>query len=335
MALTTFGLTPDDITGSSNNPSITAAFGGDATQATDRYGKASLTGTYMYPESDVIDGFHVPMMNFKFYDAFGRAISNSPTIRVRVPNNLNLTNFSEYSRTENVFGDNMGGAVSQIYQEIGLENVGKQSSGLTETSVTEGGTAGLLKYGATAAEAFLLALQKSLGSASGFLASGGLNSLAQAEFTGRAAVNPYAQLLYKGPQFRRYTVPVAIRPRSDTESKNALNIIKIFKLASSPSVQNRSLQLGSGTYTLQSFVFGYPHLTAFDINFKSPTENKVIFESKLCAIESVAVDYGGQKMAFFEDGVPTEINLTLQLSEISVRTLGDARYDSSSTKTIV
>jgi len=82
-------------------------------------------------------------------------------------------------------------------------------------------------------------------------------------------------------------------------------------------------------------VFGYPHLTAFDINFKSPTENKVIFESKLCAIESVAVDYGGQKMAFFEDGVPTEINLTLQLSEISVRTLGDARYDSSSTKTIV
>ena len=335
MALTTFGLTPDDITGSGSNPSITAAFGGDATQATDRYGKANLTGTYMYPESNIVDGFYVPMMNFKFYDAFGKAIANSPTIRVRVPNNFNLTNFSEYSRTESVFGDNMAGVAGQIYQEATLENIGKQSSGLTEAKINEEGTAGLMKYGATAAEAFLLALQKSLGSAAGFLSSGGLNSLAQSEFSGRAAVNPYAQLLYKGPQFRRYTVPVIIRPRSNTEATNALNIIKAFKIASSPSVQNRSLKLGSGTYTLQSFVFGYPHLTAFDINFRSPTENKTIFESKLCAIESVAVDYGGQKMAFFEDGVPTEINLTLQLSEISVRTLGDARYDSASNKTII
>jgi hypothetical protein len=39
------------------------------------------------------------------------------------------------------------------------------------------------------------------------------------------------------------------------------------------------------------------------------------------------VDYGGQKMTFFEDGVPTEINLTIQLTEIVPRTLGDAITD--------
>jgi hypothetical protein len=333
MALTTFGLTPDNIT-SGQDATITAVFGGNATQATNRYLNAGLTGSYSYPESNIVDGFNVPMMNFRFHDAFGNSISSSPSIHVRVPNNLNITNFSEYSRTESIFGSDMSGLTGQIYTELGLENLGSKSSGVTESSVTEGGTAGLLKYGATASEAFLYALQKSLGSATGFLASGGLNAIAQTEFTGRAAVNPYAQLLYKGPQFRRYTVPVAIRPRSQRESTNALNIIKIFKLASSPSVQNRQLNLGSRTFTLQSFVFGYPHLTSFDIFFNGPQE-KIIFESKLCAIESVAVDYGGQKMAFFEDGTPTEINLTLQLSEVSVRTLGDARYDSNSTKTII
>ena len=333
MALTTFWLTPDNIT-SGNDATINAQFGGSATQATDRYANAGLTGSYRYPEQNY-DGFNIPTMNFRFFDAFGNSVTNSPTIHVRVPNNINITNFSEYSRTESIFGSDNTGVAQQLYQEVGLENIGKNSSELTESKVTEGGAGGLLKYGATAAEAFLYALQKSLGSATGFLTSGGLNSIAQAEFTGRASVNPYAQLLYKGPQFRRYTIPAQIRPRSESESTNALNIIKIFKLASSPSVQNRQLSLGSRTFTLQSFVFGYPHLTAFDIYFNSPTHEKIIFESKLCAIESVAVDYGGQKMAFHEDGTPTEINLTLQLSEISVRTLGDARYDSNSSKTII
>lgn len=333
MALTTFGYTPDNITSGQGTAGTSSALG--AGQALDRY--SGLTGTYSYPRDSVVDGYAIPMMRFSFFDAFGSKISSSPTIRLRVPQNLNITNFSEYSRTENIFGATGGdkSLINQLYEGAGVQKISQAEGSMSSESITSGGTEGFLQFGASTTEAFLYSLQKSLGSAAGFLSSGGLNGLAQAEFLGRAAVNPYAQLLYKGPQFRRYSVPVVIRPRDENESKDALNIIKIFKIASSPSVQNRNISIGSTTFALQSFTFGYPHLTAFDIIFNSPTESKVIFESKLCAIESVAVDYGGQKMSFFEDGVPTEISLTLQLSEVVVRTLGDARYDSNSTKTIV
>lgn len=334
MALTTFGLTPDNITSGQSTAGSEENF--SAGPAADRYSIFG-TKTYAYPESDTVDGYAVPMMRFSFFDAFGNKVSSAPTLKIRVPQNFNITNMSEYSRTDNIFGAEDGGRnfISSLYTEAGVQKISSQEGQLSAESITSSGTEGLLSLGATTSEAFLYALQKSAATAGGFLNSGGLNGLAQAEFLGRFAVNPYAQLLYKGPQFRRYSIPVNIRPRTETEGKNALNIIKAFKVASSPSVKNRKFGLGNRTFTLQSFTFGYPHLTAFDINFNSPTESKIIFESKLCAIESVAVDYGGQKMAFFEDGIPTEITLTLQLTEVVVRTLGDAKYDSNSTKTIV
>lgn len=332
MARLDFEITPDFAQEASDR----SAFGGTSLQVTGRYRDAGLSGTYSYPSTTQQDGFHIPRMTFKFYDAFGTFISGAPTVKLRVPNNFNVSSFSEYSRTEAIFGAGMESLAANLYTEAGAENVGEQAGGdLTATEVTEGGSEGLLKYGATAAEAFLYALQKSLAGATGFLTSGGLNSISQAEFTGRAAVNPYAQLLYKGPQFRRYQVPVTFRPRSATESQAINKIVNTFKIASSPSAQNRSVTIGGYTGTLQSFTFGYPHLTSFSIEFNSPQGAKTLYESKLCAIESVAMDYGGQKMTFFEDGRPTESTMTLQLSEVTVRTLGDAKYDARSGATMV
>jgi len=335
MATTTFNLTPDDGTITTGG---TDRLGGSSelstnVQAVNRYATSRLGGTYSYPETNNVDGFYVPMMQFKFFDAFGKAVPSGPTVRLRVPNNFSVANFSDYSRTEAIFGAGMEGLAQQVYGEVGTENVGRQSGGELKADDLTSET--LLKYGATASEAFLFALQKSLAGATGFLTSGGLNAISQAEFTGRAAVNPYAQLLYKGPQFRRYQVPVIIKPRSKKESEDALNIIRVFKIASSPAIQNRNVTVGSFAGTLQSFVFGYPHLTQFSIDFNSPTTNKEVFQSKLCALESVSVDYGGQKMNFFEDGIPTEITMTLQMSEIAVRTLGDARADSDKKRTII
>jgi hypothetical protein len=37
-------------------------------------------------------------------------------------------------------------------------------------------------------------------------------------------------------------------------------------------------------------------------------------------------------MVFFEDGNPAEITLTLNLTEIVPRTLGDARYDAQNSE---
>ena len=123
-----------------------------------------------------------------------------------------------------------------------------------------------------------------------------------------------------------------MKPKNATESENIRKIISAFRVASSPSVPstagvspNGELSIGLGS----TFTFGYPHLTQFDVTFRGPKGNGFIniFRSKPCAIESVTVDYGGQKLTFFEDGMPTEINFTLQLTEILPRTLGDARTD--------
>lgn len=59
---------------------------------------------------------------------------------------------------------------------------------------------------------------------------------------------------------------------------------------------------------------------------------KIIYRSKLCAIESVAADYGGQKMTFFADGRPTDIAMTIQLTEVTPRTLGDSITDSNNSE---
>lgn len=327
MATTYFALTPDGTTDATSETEL----GGVGNQAIGRY--AGFTGSYSYPESNIVDGYYVPMMNFNFYDAFGSRVTNSPLVKLRVPPNFNVTHISEYARQDNIFDRNMQDTIANIYGGATTDKVAAQAGNVSTNDLNT--SSDLLQYGATAAEAFLYSLEKSLESVKGFISSGGLNGLAQAEFLGRAAVNPYAQLLYKGPAFRRYTVPVVIKPRSKKEADNAVKIIKIFKLASSPSVQNRSIRVGGKTINMQSFTFGYPHLTMFDITFSSPEVNKTIFESKLCAIENVAVDYGGTKMAFFEDGIPTEIQLQLQLTEVMVRTLGDAKIDSSATKTIV
>lgn len=331
MAKTQYSYSQEAVSDAGTVTDPTAELGGSSNQAVGRY--SGFTGTYSYPESNVVDGYYVPMMTFKFHDAFGSSISASPTIKLRVPPNFNVTHVSEYARQDNIFDKNMQREAAAIYGGATAEKVASQEGQISASDLTSG--ADLLQYGATAAEAFLYSLEKSLQSVKGFVASGGLNGLAQAEFLGRAMVNPYAQLLYKGPQFRRYTVPILIRPRTKKEAENAVKIIKAFKIAASPSAQGRRFTVNNTVVNLQSFTFGYPHLTKFDITFSSPEVSKTIFQSELCAIENIAVDYGGQKMAFFEDGNPTEISLNLQLTEVRVRTLNDAKNDSIATRTIV
>ena len=112
-------------------------------------------------------------------------------------------------------------------------------------------------------------------------------------------------------------------------------IIHTFRVASSPSVpfvdgKMRYSTLSGGTKEISTgigegstFTFGYPHLTQFDVIFKTVEQDVKIFRSKACVIDSVSVDYGGQKLTFFEDGNVTEAQLTIQLTEIIPRTLGD------------
>jgi hypothetical protein len=267
------------------------------------------------------DGYNIPYLRFVFLDAFGTKIDQAPRISLKLPNQFNLSNFSDYSKTDNIFGgrDELSAAISA-----------KKAKDATQEGFDPA------NYVSSAGEAFQYTLERGLSNILGFIGSAGLNSISQYEFLQRQAVNPQAQLLYKGPQFRKYQIPVTMRPRNQTEARNCIAIINAFRLASSPTAPVGTGVLGASIGPGTSFTFGYPHLVQFNINFVkqasvSGQEGQIqtLFRSKVCAIDSVSVDYGGQKMTFFEDGRPTEMNFTIQLTEITPRTVGDARNDAA------
>ena len=303
----------------------------DQVSGNDRYGKAGLLeGENQWQFPLINDDFNVPFIQFKFLDAFGNVFSQqrAPLLRVRMPNQFNISSFSEYARTDNVFG--AGNTLLKTQNDAAYGQAQSQ----------EGFDMSLLaKSGLSAAEAFQTGLARQLAGVQGFLQSGGMNNIAQFEFTQRKALNPFAQLLYKGPQNRKYQIPVIMRPRSPEEAKHIRKIIHTFRVASSASVPyvdgklrfsygsagfEKDIGIGDGS----TFTYGYPHLTQFDIVFLSENNETKLFRSKACVIDSVAVDYGGQKLTFFEDGNVTETQLTIQLTEIIPRTLGDARLES-------
>lgn len=320
MAKTIFGLVADDGNQGISNKNV------------DRYASIGVASkTYSYPESASDNGFNVPQILFQFTNPFGREIGNTPTISIKAPTTFNVAALSDYARTENIFGN-------EVYSGL--------ASGAVDAKVGESFTAGateaiqnqIKSAGVSGAEAFIYSLKKGLATVAGWGGSAGMNNLPQYEFSQRQSINPMAQLLYKGPQLRRYQFPFTMHPKSAKESANIEKIISIFRVASAPSVPDTgggvlgSIGVGVGN----AFTFGYPHLTYFSYCFVDINgQVKTIHASKLCAIESVSVDYGGQKMTFFGDGRPTEINLVLQLTEVSPRTLGDSIEDITTGTTLL
>jgi hypothetical protein len=91
--------------------------------------------------------------------------------------------------------------------------------------------------------------------------------------------------------------------------------------------------------------FGYPDMCMFQILIKKGNSNadslSSVFESALCVIENVAIDYGSQnKMVFFDPGTttgtgtsataiyyPAEVTITISLTETTLTTAGSVTED--------
>jgi hypothetical protein len=316
MAKTVFALTSDNESSSFPSDAGWPLASDTPSQAINRYSSFGPT-QIQFPSSN--EGFNVPIARFTMLDAYGNKVSGAPKLQIRMPNLFNITNISDYAKTDNIFGSTTAfeGAAKGVYNEAAAK---------------EGFSAA--NFALTAADAVQYSVKKGFANLEGFVKSAGMGNIGQFEFSGRVAVNPMSQMLYKGPQYRRYQMPFIMKPKTREESENIKKIISAFRLAASPSVPSTSglgvggnINIGEGN----AFTFGYPHLTQFDLLFYTDDKNsKRIFRSKPCVIESVSTDYGSQKMTFFEDGNPAEITLTVQLTEIVPRTLGDAKYDAIS-----
>jgi len=168
-----------------------------------------------YPTTDTLifgsdyghSNFVTPMARFHFYDALGaKQATNSPILFIRMGGSFQTGLTNGYSESANIFGQpTAGGGIAFGYNAVkgGVDAVFKQLIG--------GGTG-----------------------AAGFIASAGQSGKAQYEFLTRKVLNTFQQLIYQGPTFRRFTLPFTMKPTSKAEAEIMLNIIKTFRVASSP-----------------------------------------------------------------------------------------------------
>lgn len=318
-----------------------------------RYGYLGVTGGQDIPfgipsTSDSSINFAIPVIQFKFYSAFGVQVVNSPTLTLRAPNSLSLQHVSNYSQAGNIFGGSVNNA------ELAESGSGDAKSIMIDY---------LQAKGRTISEAVTRAIFSKTSNQLGYLESAGQSGVDQYEFGNRSLINPFSQLLYKGPQFKSYSLPFVMRPKNYTEARNMMRIISAFKIAASPKVSvgvyNDPDSVGSVTGAAADVIatgleqmnieipltFGYPDLVSFDmIMYKGEqgTRGTVeeLYSSKPCAIDSVNTDYGQQRMAFFIPNTtkqvyyPTEVTLTISLKEVVLRTVKDAITESATDSTI-
>jgi hypothetical protein len=120
------------------------------------------------------------------------------------------------------------------------------------------------------------------------------------------AFNPRKEQVFKGVDFRTFQIEYQFFPRSSTESRNILNIIKMFKLHMHPEFKDTN-----------KFLYIYP--SEFDITYYSNgTENTSIHRHTSCVLTEMTVNYTpNSQFTAFPDGTPTQINMQLTFRELA------------------
>ena len=125
----------------------------------------------------------------------------------------------------------------------------------------------------------------------------------------RKAANPRKESLFNEPDMRTFSFEFDFAPRNQKETDTAQQIIQLFKYHASPEL-----------YDGDNALYNYP--SEFQIYFVSNgKENKYIGKIDRCAMTSCSVNYTGANIwsAFSENGAPTHLKLTVELTELSLQ----------------
>ena len=285
-----------------------------------------VAGLVMFGNAAAHSEFAVPMARFQFYNNVGSSRGDkAPILYMRMGGQFQTGLANGYEASTNIYGNPSGNVTDDDAQFALPQNV-------------QGGLTALYKQ-----------INSAYASGVGFLSSAGTNGKAQYEFLTRRVLNTFQQLIYQGPTFRRYALPFVMKPTSLIEAKAMINIIKTFRIASSPKggapetlssarvateQETDAIPRGENDTTIDTVLgllkntpiaFGYPDMCSFEIVMAEPTGAlpTQIFGSEFCVIENVQVDYGSQnKMLFFEKTddkyYPAEVTLTISLKETTL-----------------
>jgi hypothetical protein len=123
------------------------------------------------------------------------------------------------------------------------------------------------------------------------------------------AANPKKEQIFKNVSHREFAFDYTFSPRDAKEAENVRNIINTFKLHMHPEYKDAN-----------NFVFIFP--SEFDIFYYQGTkENLNIHRHTSCVLKDMNINYTPNGLfTTFDDGMPTQINVTLSFLELAILT---------------
>ena len=122
------------------------------------------------------------------------------------------------------------------------------------------------------------------------------------------ATNPYMEVMFDSMAFRNFTYNFTFAPKNAQERDDVQDIIKLFRFHMAPELkgaQHRFLTLPS--------TFDIHYMYQHSKNYAS--ENNFYSKIATCVLKDVTVDYTPNGVKSFQDGSPTQINMSLSFQE--------------------
>lgn len=123
----------------------------------------------------------------------------------------------------------------------------------------------------------------------------------------KTSLNPFKEVIFESVDFRSFAFKYKFFPKSKQESQKVKDIIKLFKFHMHPEVSKNKL------------FFIYPSEFQITYYFESK-RNEYVHKMAPCVLEHMDVTYGGDQFSAFEDGNPTEVNMSLTFRETEILT---------------
>lgn len=121
-----------------------------------------------------------------------------------------------------------------------------------------------------------------------------------------AIINPNSELLFNNPDLRSFSFNYQLSPRTSTEARMVVNIIRTLKVSMAPRRTQSTLFLKSPNLFKLSYHKG-----------KGGDENDFLNKFKLCALTSLTTNYApNNNFMSFSDDIPVRYDLGMTFQEI-------------------
>lgn len=129
-------------------------------------------------------------------------------------------------------------------------------------------------------------------------------------------INPHTQMLFRSPALRQFNFNFKLIPRSKAEAKEIIKIVQFFRLAAYPSLGPGGSETKSATNNAQLNMASYTFPDVFEIKYMSNNrENRNLIKFGRAYLTSINVNYNQTSPTFYDDGMPSEIDLSLTFQE--------------------